>query len=241
MTTNCNNYAVKYRADQEAKKFNETYMALYNGMYDVRDGIVSVDEYADKIDAALKGGFPIDYVPEKTKKQMLTNKWRVYHVHGTLLSASISPTFYLKYPLPDIFIDRGADVNIVGTHGWNPLMEAIQQSLAPIQLITRLISRTENLDLKDKANNTALDWAISGFLYSDNYDRREKAKQIITQMVLAGAKDCNMAILGIDNLDSQKLSNEKIELLELLSYLKEKKEILASRQQVTELVYEYEL
>ena len=61
MTTNCNNYAVKYRADQEAKKFNETYMALYNGMYDVRDGIVSVDEYADKIDAALKGGFPIDY------------------------------------------------------------------------------------------------------------------------------------------------------------------------------------
>lgn len=241
MTTNCNNYAVKYRADQEAKKFNETYMALYNGMYDVRDGIVSVDEYADKIDAALKGGFPIDYVPEKIKKRMRTEKTRFIRAQGTLLIASISPTYYLRFPLPDVFLDRGANVNIAGIDGWTPLMIAIQQSLAPMQLIARLISRTEDLDLKDKSNNTALDWAISAFMYSDDADKREKAKHIITMLVHAGAKHCNMARLRIDNPNIKNLSKEKNELMDLLDYLREKKEILAGKEQVAEYVYNYEL
>lgn len=77
----------------------------------------SRDTFKQKLEEALKAGFPVDYIPSRGEKR------------ETLLHITLTDEFSIESDIPEILIEKGADVNIRDSMGWTALHTSLGQEV----------------------------------------------------------------------------------------------------------------
>ena len=127
--------------------------AIYDSLYKAMP-TVPTEEFRALLQVALESGYHIDYAPR-------AQRFRPLLIESMLLPASKDSE------ICSIILEAGADVNLCDRNETNALMYAVNNMVYNVKIIGKILSRTKDINAKNKWGHTALGYLCS--TYIDNF------------------------------------------------------------------------